>query len=207
MARTAGFDKEDVLEKAMRLFWKRGFNGTSLKDLELALDMRPGSIYAAFGSKDALFCQTLERYAEKSVQQLSKTLENAETPIAGLAAHVRNLGSGISGEKASNACMLVKTMLETTHTNPELKDHTETLIQKVESGFADAFRQAQSMGLIDQGLDTVLLASRLQSDIFGLRAYAERSVNPERVAQIAEEIAVSQIAEEILLVPNGTLNA
>ena len=133
----------------------------------------------------------LDRYAEKSQQQFAETLQAEANPIAGLAAHVRRLGSISVGNRPSNACMLVKTMLETAHINPELKERTESLMQNVEAGFANAFRQAQDMGLIDSGLDAELLASRLQSDIFGLRAYAERSVDPERVAQIAEDIAVS----------------
>ena len=60
MARKAGYDREKVLDKALELFWAKGYHGTSLKDLEVALDMRPGSIYAAFGSKEALFTAVVQ---------------------------------------------------------------------------------------------------------------------------------------------------
>ena len=63
MGRTATYDRDAVLKAAMELFWARGYHTTSLKDLERALDMRPGSIYAAFGSKEALFRAALDRYA------------------------------------------------------------------------------------------------------------------------------------------------
>ena len=189
MARSAGFNKEDVLEKAMRLFWARGYHPTSMKDLETAIDMRPGSIYAAFGSKEALFGEALQRYAAKSREQLAEMMKHEASPIAGLAAHIRKLGANISTSTPSNACMLVKTLLETAHVNPELRDQTEGLIEDVETGFADAFRQAQKQGQIDEKLDAGLLASRLQSDIFGMRAYAERSVDRERITQLADQIA------------------
>ena len=55
MARRAGYDRDEVLARAQALFWRKGYHTTSLKDLEAALNMRPGSIYAAFGSKEALF--------------------------------------------------------------------------------------------------------------------------------------------------------
>ena len=92
MARKAGYDREKVLDKALELFWAKGYHGTSLKDLEVALDMRPGSIYAAFGSKEGLFAETLRLYADRSEQQFHQTMAAAETPLAGLAAHVRALG-------------------------------------------------------------------------------------------------------------------
>ncbi|NBB84288.1 MAG: TetR family transcriptional regulator, partial [Alphaproteobacteria bacterium] len=47
MARKATFDRAAVLDKAMALFWAKGYHATSLRDLEAALDLRPGSIYAA----------------------------------------------------------------------------------------------------------------------------------------------------------------
>ena len=63
MPRATLHNRQDSLERALHLFWQKGFHATSLKDLERTLDMRPGSIYAAFGSKDALFQEALERYA------------------------------------------------------------------------------------------------------------------------------------------------
>jgi AcrR family transcriptional regulator len=56
------YDRDAALDAALRLFWAKGYHATSLKDLEAALTMKPGSIYAAFQSKEALFLAALERY-------------------------------------------------------------------------------------------------------------------------------------------------
>jgi len=189
MGRSTGYDKEKVLHSAMELFWARGYHSTSLKDLERVLDMRPGSIYAAFGSKEALFCAALERYASIGQGNLAETLARAQSPIAGLAAHVRMIGRLISGTPPSRACMMVKTLLETPDDDPVLRRTVERMMREVETGFADAFRDARDAGEIPPGSDPERLAARLQASIFGLRAYAQRSDAGETTQRLADDIA------------------
>ena len=68
MGRPRGFDKEAALDAAMRLFWERGYEGTSIADLTEAMDLNPSSIYAAFGDKKSLFELAAKRYAEGPAQ-------------------------------------------------------------------------------------------------------------------------------------------
>lgn len=189
MPRKAGYDREDVLDKAQELFWAKGYHATSLKDLEAVLDMRPGSIYAAFGSKEALFSQTLRRYADQSDQEFRATIAKGPTPLAGLAAHVRSLGFPPESPAPSRACMLVKTLLETPDDNSALRLETEAQMRRVEAGFAQVFRAARDAEEIPAHLDPERLASRLQIAIFGLRAYAQRSDAGGRITQLANDIA------------------
>ena len=60
--RPRGFDEEEVLDVAMRLFWEHGFDGTSMSELTEAMGINRRSVYAAFGNKEALFTAALERY-------------------------------------------------------------------------------------------------------------------------------------------------
>lgn len=188
MARTASFDRDEVLARAQALFWRKGYHATSLKDLEAALDLRPGSIYAAFGSKEGLFAETLRAYGRQSRVQLRETLAAAPSPLAGLAEHVRGLGCAPSEPAPSRACMLVKTLLETPD-DTELRALTETQMRRIEDGFAETFRAARDLGQIAPDTDPDRLASRLQAGIFGLRAYAQRQDAAARVAMLAEDMA------------------
>jgi AcrR family transcriptional regulator len=75
LGRPAAFDKEAALDKAMRLFWERGYEGTSMADLTHAMELHPSSIYAAFGDKQALFALAARRYADVPAQYMTRALE------------------------------------------------------------------------------------------------------------------------------------
>lgn len=188
MARPTTFDRGEAVAKAQEVFWRKGFQGTSLKDLESALDLRPSSIYAAFGSKEGLFAEALDLYAKTSGRAFEATLKEAVSPLAGLAAHVRRLGCAPDAHP-TRACMLVKTLLETPEDDPTLRGKAEALMRDVESAFAAAFRAAREAGEIPPNSDPERLAHRLQAAIFGMRAYAARSDARDRVTGLAEDIA------------------
>lgn len=189
MPRKAAFDRYAALERAMILFWTRGYAGTSLKDIEAALDMRPGSIYAAFGSKEKLFRSALTLYAERSRAALTETLSEAASPLAGLAEHVRKLGRALEAPTPTKACMLMKTVLEAPDDEGVLRDAAEDMMRQAEGAFCNAFKAAQDAGQIPADKDPWRLASRLQSEILGLRAYAQRSDAAGRIEGLAEDIA------------------
>lgn len=73
--RPIGFDKEAALEAAMLLFWKHGYEGTSMADLARAMGLNPSSIYAAFGDKQALFSLAAKRYMTIRTQFAAQALE------------------------------------------------------------------------------------------------------------------------------------
>jgi AcrR family transcriptional regulator len=73
--RPISFDRDAALEAAMLLFWKRGFEGTSMADLTQAMGLNPSSIYAAFGDKNALFSLAVKRYMDSRAQYATKALE------------------------------------------------------------------------------------------------------------------------------------
>ena len=72
--RPRSFDETDVLDIAKDLFWQRGYEATSIKDLTEAMGMTPPSLYAAFGSKEALYRRVLDRYIETFGHRLREGL-------------------------------------------------------------------------------------------------------------------------------------
>lgn len=191
MARASIHNRQDSLERALQLFWQKGFHATSLKDLEKALDMRPGSIYATFGSKDGLFQEALERYARLGLAEVDRTFQAHESPLAGLAAYLRGLGGICDRELPSRACMLVKSLLELGEREHAARNKAEELLAGMEARFVAHFAEAKRVGELDSGLDPVRLGRRLQAEIMGLRAFAQREVDSAAVRALAEDMAQS----------------
>lgn len=191
MSRTALYNRQDALERALQLFWQKGFHATSLKDIEQALDMRPGSIYAAFGSKDGLFQEALEYYARLGLTELERVLSHHSTPLLGMAAYIRQLGGILDKALPSRACMLVKSLLELGTREQTALDKVEMLLAGMETRFIECFRAAQEMGELDNQLDAVRLGRRLQAEVMGLRAFTQRNVDSSAVHELAEDMALS----------------
>jgi AcrR family transcriptional regulator len=191
MARAMIHNRQDSLERALQLFWQKGFHATSLKDLEKALDMRPGSIYATFGSKDGLFQESLDRYGRLSLTEFERTLNAYPSPLAGLAAYLRELGSLRDRELPSRACMLVKSLLELGEREQAAWRKAEDLLAGMEERFIDRFDMAQKIGELDSRLDPFRLGRRLQAEVMGLRAFAQRDVDSATVHALAEDMALS----------------
>lgn len=171
MPRKPNFDRDVLIERARDLFWKQGWAGTSLKDLEAALQTKPGSFYAAFGSKDALFKLALEKYAADGRARLA-ALAQEHGPIKALQQFPLLV---IENDAApAKACMLSKTLLELQAHQHPLAQEANVHLLKMEAQFAELFQQAQSAGDIDGSHDPRVLARRYQSDLLGLRISAER---------------------------------
>lgn len=178
MANTIKYDRRDVIQKATDLFWKKGFHATSMRNLQEAIDMRPGSIYASFGSKEGLFKETLQHYANESLARLNSFADTHESPLDALREFLSSVV--ISQTQApSNMCMLVKTISELTDDNAELLAEAQRLLGKMEAAFAELFAQAQANGELDSSKNPKRLASLLQMQVMGLRAYARANKGSE----------------------------
>jgi len=191
MSRTTLYNRQEALDRAIKLFWHKGFHATSLKDIEQVLDMRPGSIYAAFGNKDGLFQEALDHYAKASITELERILAHHQSPLSGLAAFIRQLGGIRDKDLPSRACMLVKSLLELGAREQAALQKVEKLLAGMESRFAECFVEAQRLGELDAELDPLRLARRLQAEVMGLRAFAQRDVDSAAVHALAEDMASS----------------
>ncbi|MEO0937668.1 MAG: helix-turn-helix domain-containing protein [Pseudomonadota bacterium] len=181
MPRKPSYDKDALIDVARDIFWTRGWSGTSMKDLERGLGLNPGSFYAAFGSKGALFELALDRYAEAGVARLTALAED----VGALGALKRYPALLIGNAAfAAKACMLAKTVLELKAQEDALAARAEAHLDRMEALFASLFAAAQANGQIAATHDPAMLARRYQSDLMGLRMTAERgSVDADALAQ------------------------
>lgn len=172
MPRRPSYDKDDLICRARDLFWRQGWAGTSLKDLEKALKLNPGSIYAAFGSKEDLYGLALDKYINDGTASLNRMAEE-NGPLGALQTYPKSV---LKNEKAAaRACMLAKTYMELSPKKHPLADKAEIQLRAMEGKFEALFAAAQSNGQIGTDHCPKALAQRYQSDLLGLRLSAERS--------------------------------
>ncbi|WP_328185400.1 TetR/AcrR family transcriptional regulator [Marinobacter sp. OP 3.4] len=189
MPRVAKFDRDKAVENAVRLFWERGYGNTSMKHIEQALDMRPGSLYATFGSKDGLFREALDLYGSRMAQSLRRALEQSPTIMTGISSYLRNLAGEITTpDSPARACLVVKTLLEVTAEQEDLRALVNQRLQMVEDHLAQALETASRQGELRQGADPRRLARLVQAQMMGLRSLAQRDISEAEVRDLAEDM-------------------
>jgi AcrR family transcriptional regulator len=191
MPRTARFDRQVALDRAVELFWSRGYYASSMKHIEAALDMRPGSLYATFGSKSGLFAEALEAYAARAGDDFRQIIEGSPGVVEGLKRYLRSFARPCSGyaQAPAQACMLIKTLLEVNAEDAALRTQVDAMLATIEQGLCEVLEQAKAMGELRADVECPRLARLLQTQIIGLRAFAERNVPADQIAALADDMA------------------
>lgn len=188
MAKTAKFDRQEVIDKATELYWRKGFHATSMRNLQDEIDMRPGSIYAAFGSKDELFKETLRNYTHAALAFLKECRETHATPIEALKAFITSAVIKKQEDIPNGMCMLTKTVAELTSEHQDILDLTATFLGQLESAFEDIIKEAQQVGEVPIDRDAAYLASHVQVQIAGLRSYGKTNNDKQKLTKMIDDL-------------------
>ena len=174
MSKKAKFDRSQVIANATNLYWEKGYHATSMRNLQDAIDMRPGSIYAEFGSKDGVFKASLEHYAQIGMSELTRLrMASPASPLSAMKVFVKQAVIDSQNSSPSCMCMLAKTVSELTEEQGDLLEVAKKSLQSVENLFADVLIEAQEKGEVAADKDAHQLARFLQIQITGLRVYAK----------------------------------
>jgi TetR/AcrR family transcriptional repressor of nem operon len=173
VARKSEFDREEVLENAMMVFWEDGYCQTSMSKLVDVTGLNPGSIYAAFKSKKGLFSSSLELYGQRSVASLRQCLAQAETPLQGIKAFFQGLADEIADDSNGRGCFLVNTALEMSPHNEQIKALVNNQLGAMESLLLGALESAQERGEIAAHQRPAELAKFMMSNIWGFRVLGQ----------------------------------
>ena len=172
MARTIEFNREEVLENAMHTFWKKGYSNTSIPNLVTATRLNPGSIYAAFDSKEGLFLETLNFYGQRSLKSLKQFIVDAKSPIDGIENFFTVLIDKTQ-DKDHCGCLLVNTILEMSSHNSVIKDLANKQLKANETELKKALDKAKTSRELSANINTQALAKYLMVNIWGLRVLAK----------------------------------
>lgn len=188
MSRTIAFNRNKVLQKATDVFWKDGYSKSSISNLVTATNLKPGSIYAAFDSKEGLFLAALDNYAENFIADLQLTLEQADTPLEGVKAFIENISEEILAKNQQLGCFLVNTVLETSPDNTLIIQEVNKHLKKIEHILCSTLESACETGELPATQSPEVLAKYLMVNIWGLRVLAKTNPDDDSVRAIVDKI-------------------
>jgi len=187
MGRPVEYDQSKVLDSVVKLFWAQGYEATSMKNICEVTGLQPGSVYAAFGSKRALFLAAIDAYFEQAIDNLKAILTGEGTPLERL----RELFMYIVGDtcrKDSHGCLLVNALLETPADDAELRKRIATMFRRLEVAIKEVLVEAAACGELDAGKDPTIQAKLLINNIFGLRVYAKLQPNGPIMREMVDDL-------------------
>lgn len=112
MPRVKKFKEQEAVQKAMNIFWAKGFEATSLSDLTKGLGIGKGSFYDTFGSKQALFNRALREYQESGMERLDQMLAASPDPQEGIMKFVLGHTQSILNDPESKGCLVANSSAE-----------------------------------------------------------------------------------------------
>jgi TetR/AcrR family transcriptional repressor of nem operon len=191
MSRPPLFDRDAVLDQAVALFWRRGYEATSIHDLTVATGLGRGSLYAAFADKRGLFEAALARYSEAVSRRTFAPLAEPGADLAAVEAVFARLATPDLAA-AAPGCLVTNTACEAGASMPELRDRVRLVFDGLEARLAAALTRAEAKGQLAAGVDPRAAAVFLVAVAQGLRVLA-RVGEPEAKLETAAEAALAAL--------------
>lgn len=185
MARPREFDPDIVLERAMTVFWAKGYEGTSLDDLCEATQLNRSSLYSTFGDKRALFLQTIDRYSDGAVARVSAALSRPVPIREALAAFLNETIEKIFAGPGRVGCFIGNCAAEVARHDREVASSVQRNLARIEAVFRSAFAQAREHRELPPDADIDALARFFVSSIQGLRLVGKTATDREVLEDVA----------------------
>jgi TetR/AcrR family transcriptional regulator, transcriptional repressor for nem operon len=177
MAGVKKFDRDKVLDSAMRLFWQRGYEGTSIEDLVTATGVNRGSLYATFESKCGLFLAALERYVTLFGKPLMPSPDDPD-PRSAIERMFETIITRTSDPQWPRGCLMTNTALECPGIGDAVARKVAEGIARQESAIYRLLQHAQAEGKLDPKADARALARFFLGIAQGLNVVNKATADP-----------------------------
>jgi TetR/AcrR family transcriptional repressor of nem operon len=173
MARQKEFDRDEVLHKAMEVFWARGYEGASIQDLVKHMGINRQSIYDTFGDKHALFLQALDRYREIESRKVFAQLDRPGSVKKNLRLLFEGMVEKALSEEGRRGCFVGNSISELAGRCKETATRTCNSVASAEKMFQMALQRGKEQGELPAVRDPRAVARFLYSSLQGLLLVAK----------------------------------
>ena len=171
MGRPREFEIDDAIETATRLFWRSGYEGTTLSDLTKAIGISPPSFYFAFGSKEALFRKVVERQLPE-LNELAEAACRKPTPRAVAKHFLRGYADILTDPLHAPGCLALNSSLPCAAGDP-VRAWLAELRDQMRTRFRDRFAEARAGEALPAGMDAESLARLVLVIAWGMAVEAQ----------------------------------
>jgi len=196
MGRPREFDVDDATARATEVFWSRGYEGASIPDLVAATGVQRGSLYAAYGSKHALYLAALDRYQVQASAPMARALHRVLQEGVPVRNAVRELLLGLVDQAVSDperrGCLMVNAITERAACDRDVARRGLAAMTGMTEAFTDLLRVAQDRGELPAARDPVAIARFLVLTVQGLRVAGVADPQHSHLSA-AVEVAVAAV--------------
>lgn len=168
MARTKEFDERQALIKAMLVFWENGYEGTSIHDLETAMDLNRTSIYNAFGNKRAIFERVMACYKESVMSALLASMDSAPNIREGVKRLLNGALDIHFDTDNPGGCLVVLSVLESHQHDTRTQNSMAQMIHDLKDMLQARLTKAKRSGELSSELDTGSTANTIATTMVGM---------------------------------------
>jgi TetR/AcrR family transcriptional repressor of nem operon len=179
MARPRSFNPDEALDLARDVFWRKGFQGTSLDDITAATRLAKPSLYAAFGDKNALFLKVLDRYHERIIANAERVLNDGPSARDAIERWLTGFVPFCSGVRGSRGCLSINTAADGASEQKEIRKKVERFNRKLEELLRNRLRADRTQ--FSDAFDPDSVAHTIMAIYLGLMVMAKDAPDAARV--------------------------
>ncbi|WDF58668.1 TetR/AcrR family transcriptional regulator [Flavobacterium sp. KACC 22758] len=191
MARAKEFNEDQVLDKAIEIFWYKGYNGTSAQDLVNHLGLSRSSLYDTFGDKQKLFARALKKYHDENYIKIKEILETATNIKETLSVIFKLAVVESLEDRITKGCFMVNSAVELAMHDADIAKIVNDNRKIMEEVFYTAVKKGQELGQISSKQEARSLARFIFNNYSGIRVLARAG---ERDKQVYDDILKSIFA-------------
>ncbi len=179
------FDVSDAIDQAKNVFWKKGYEGSSINDLLAATGLKRGSLYNAFGGKEELFIKALLEYDRADRKAYLKHYEDMDNPRQAISVFFDDIVNQSIEDDQLKGCMLVNTALEFPSHSKEVHAIVKAAFLEIEEFFQRLIELGQARSEIPEHVDARETAKALFGLLLGIRVLARGAFDDAGLKAIA----------------------
>jgi AcrR family transcriptional regulator len=184
IGRPRGFDMDEALDRALDVFWRKGYEGASVSDLTEAMRINPPSLYAAFGNKEQLFRKALDRYVAQHDGVFRRALAKPKAKD-GIAALLRKSVEGLTDKSSPPGCLLVQGIAGCGDDAQCIRDTLAERRAANEKSIRERLKRAKAEGELPISTDIAGLARFISTVMQGMAVQAAGGASRKELEAVA----------------------